>query len=101
MIYLTHLPAPPLSHFVEWFFFYDGYAPPHTKEKRLPDGAVERIINLREEPKVLFDGEKTETGTAFLLKRMGHPDFLRMGPELAETVDEILAKVDQMAKDYA
>lgn len=65
MTYLTHIPAPPLSHFIEWFFFYEGYAPPHSKEKRLPDGAVELLINLREEPKVLFDNEKTEVGTTF------------------------------------
>lgn len=36
-----------------------------------------------------------------LLKRLDHPDFLRMGEELAQTVDEILAKADQMAVDYA
>ncbi len=65
MLYLTHIPLPPLSHFVEWFFFYEGFAPPHTKEKRLPDGAVELLINLREEPKLLFDNHDQGKATEF------------------------------------
>ena len=65
MIYLTHIPTPPLSHFIEWLFFYEGYTPPHTKEKRLPDGAVELLINLREEPKLLFDNQDASRATAF------------------------------------
>lgn len=65
MIYLTHIPPPPLSLFVEWFFFYEGYTPPHTKEKRLPDGAVELLINLREEPKLLFDHHDNGRATVF------------------------------------
>jgi AraC-like DNA-binding protein len=65
MIYLTHIPAPPLSHFIEWLFFYEGYAPPHTKEKRLPDGAVELLINLREEQRLLFDNHDETKAKAF------------------------------------
>jgi len=36
-----------------------------------------------------------------VLKKLDHPDFLRMGEELRETVDEILVKADQMAIYYA
>lgn len=36
-----------------------------------------------------------------LLKRRDDPEYLRMGEELRETVEEILAKADQMAVDYA
>lgn len=36
-----------------------------------------------------------------LLKHLDHPDFLRMGNELSQTVEEILAKVQQMSVDYA
>lgn len=35
------------------------------------------------------------------LKQLDHPDFLRMGEELAQTVDEVLAQARQMAVDYA
>ncbi|MBL7827451.1 MAG: SEL1-like repeat protein [Saprospiraceae bacterium] len=36
-----------------------------------------------------------------ILKKLDHPDFLRMGDELTQTVDEILAKAQQFEKDYA
>lgn len=65
MQYLTHIPPAPLCWFVEWFFFYEGYAPPHTREKRLPDGVVELIINLTENPKWLFDSENNKPATPF------------------------------------
>jgi len=35
-----------------------------------------------------------------ILKKLDHPDFLRMGDELTQTVEEVLAKADQMAIDY-
>jgi hypothetical protein len=36
-----------------------------------------------------------------ILKKLDHPDFLRMGDELSQTVNEVLAKAEQMAVDYA
>ena len=36
-----------------------------------------------------------------ILKKLDHPDFLRMGEELAQTVDEILARAKEMAVAYA
>lgn len=36
-----------------------------------------------------------------VLKQLDHPDFLRMGDELQQTVEEVLAKARQMAVDYA
>ena len=65
MNYLTHIPAPPLSHFIEWLFFYEGYAPPHSREKRLPDGSVELLINLKEEKRILFDAADQDKNRAF------------------------------------
>ncbi|MCC7319288.1 MAG: hypothetical protein IT219_12210 [Bacteroidales bacterium] len=53
------------------------------------------------------EGEKAQLKDRFkpiyyaVLKKLDHPDFLRMGEELKETVDEILAKANQMAIDYA
>ena len=35
-----------------------------------------------------------------ILKKLDHPDFLRMGDELSQTVEEVLAKADQMSIDY-
>ncbi len=49
MIYRTYTPQPPLAAFVDVFGLYEGYNPPHAKERRLPDGSMEPVINLRED----------------------------------------------------
>jgi AraC-like DNA-binding protein len=44
------LPRPPLSAFVEIFWLYEADTPsPPTKERRLPDGSMELVINLRDD----------------------------------------------------
>lgn len=55
MFLRLHRPGPPLDRFVELVTYYEGYQPDHTKEKLLPDGAVEIIIDLTDTPKRLFD----------------------------------------------
>src|SRR5580765_3991179 len=55
MIYRTYTPCFPLSQFVDWFWFYEGYEPEHRKERLLPHGAMELVIDLYEKPKRLFD----------------------------------------------
>lgn len=53
------------------------------------------------------DGEAAQLKDRFkpiyyaILKTLDHPDALRMGDELQQTVDEILAKAKQMDVDYA
>lgn len=49
MVYRTHIPQPPLSDFVNLFWFYGGYDPPHARERILPTGTIELVINLRED----------------------------------------------------
>jgi len=56
MLYLTHIPQPPLNEFVELFWLYDGFpAQSHKKERLMPDGSVELIINLREDQARIYD----------------------------------------------
>jgi AraC-like DNA-binding protein len=50
--YIPHLP---LSIFVEGFWLYQGTIPPHTKERRLPDGSTSLVINLRDDLIRLYD----------------------------------------------
>jgi AraC-type DNA-binding domain-containing proteins len=60
MIYKLHFPKLPLSQFVENIWFVAGNHPEHTREKLLPDGAIELIIDLDPEPKKLFQDEHSE-----------------------------------------
>jgi len=55
MIYKRHVPRAPLHFFVEYLWFYDEYSPSHRKEKLLPDGTMELIIDLRDHPKHTYD----------------------------------------------
>ena len=47
----THIPQPPLNNFVDLFWFYDGYSPRTStaKERLMPDGSVELVINLKQD----------------------------------------------------
>ncbi len=56
MIFRTWTPPFPLNQFVERFWYHRGYSPEHSKEKLLPDGTIEIIIDLQDDPKRIFDG---------------------------------------------
>ena len=61
MLYVTHLPEPPLNQFVELFWFYDGFpSRTHKKERLMPDGSVELVINLNENETRIYDRENLE-----------------------------------------
>src|SRR3954466_12149287 len=65
MIFHRHTPAPPLNAFVEFLWFYDDFAPAHRKEKLLPDGSMELIIDLRDHPKHKYDRHDLSRSTAY------------------------------------
>jgi AraC-like DNA-binding protein len=58
MVYRTHIPAAPLSEFVDWFWFFEGLDVPHGRERVLPDGSTELVINLDDSRRKLFDREQ-------------------------------------------
>jgi AraC-like DNA-binding protein len=55
VLFNSYRPSPPLSHFVEMLWHYDGYQQPHDKERLLPDGSMELVINLREDMTRMYD----------------------------------------------
>jgi AraC-like DNA-binding protein len=65
MIFATHIPGPPLIEFVERFWFYEGLDVPHRRERVLPDGSVNLMINLCGEPRRLFDREREDRSQDF------------------------------------
>jgi AraC-like DNA-binding protein len=62
MIHKLHFPQPPLSQFVENIWLVESFEANYTREKILPDGAIELIIDLATQPKTIFDDE---TSTRF------------------------------------
>jgi AraC-like DNA-binding protein len=55
MIYRTYIPRPPLSGFVDLFWSYEGYDPPHARERVVPTGTMQLIFNLREDELRVYD----------------------------------------------
>ncbi len=60
MIHRLHIPKPPLSQFVENMWLVEAFAVDYTREKILPDGAIELIIDLDTQPKTIFESEGSE-----------------------------------------
>lgn len=63
MLFRQHVPCEPLGRYVDWLWFYADLYPAHGREHVLPDGTFELIIDLRDEPRRLFDrgGNNRET----------------------------------------
>jgi len=60
MLYRAYKPSPPLADFVDSFWFYEGYEVPHERERLLPDGTVELVINLNEDCIRVYDSDDAD-----------------------------------------
>jgi AraC-like DNA-binding protein len=60
-----HTPRPPLDRFVEVVTFFAEYQPEHSRERLLPDGRVEIIIDLTDERKRLYNRDDTTESRSF------------------------------------
>jgi AraC-like DNA-binding protein len=58
MIALRRRPHPALSAFIEDYWLYDGYVPAHDRERILPSGTFELVLNLRENELRIYDSVK-------------------------------------------
>lgn len=54
MRYCLKVPPPPLGLFVASIFLYEGYRPDHLREKILPDGHIDLLINLDDSPRKVY-----------------------------------------------
>jgi AraC-like DNA-binding protein len=59
MQFSTHTPSAPLSQFVDRLWFFSGGGLPHRRERVLPDGSAELVINLDDVPRKRFDRENS------------------------------------------
>jgi methylphosphotriester-DNA--protein-cysteine methyltransferase len=60
MLYSTYRPNLPLSEFVEIFWLYEGYTQPHVKERIMPDGSMQVIVNLLDDELKMYDPRHPE-----------------------------------------
>ncbi len=60
MIHKLRFPPLPLSQFVENLWLIEGFHADYAREKILPDGAIELIIDLDREPKTIFESEGSD-----------------------------------------
>ena len=49
MSFVSDKPRGPLSEFVDSVWFYEGEAPAHARERRLPTGGAGLVVNLRDD----------------------------------------------------
>jgi AraC-like DNA-binding protein len=63
-MYVTATPRGPLSEFVESIWLYEGEAPAHARDRRLPTGGVDLIVGLRDDSSAVVSGPFTH---AFVL----------------------------------
>jgi AraC-like DNA-binding protein len=60
MLFRSYVPGPPLRGFVHDFWLYDGYAAPHFRERILPSGTIELVVNLREDELRIYDPDRPD-----------------------------------------
>ena len=65
MVFLSHVPSPPLSEFVHLLWLYEGYTQPHAKERILPTGEMQIVINLLEDRSSVYDRDDTDRCQSF------------------------------------
>ena len=64
-VHRTYIPQPPLSAFVHMFWLYEGQHQQHARERRLPDGSMELVINLREDTLRVYDRQHHDQFQSF------------------------------------
>lgn len=88
MIYRQRRPVPILSRFIENFWFYEDLAAGHTKEKLLPNGSMELIIDLSPNPKKLYDRKDTTRFRTFRRAWVSglQREYIIIGPEAGSSM---------------
>jgi AraC-like DNA-binding protein len=57
MLNRLYSPLPPLGHYVDLLWLYEGFRPAHPRERLLPTGTVEIVFDLRED-RILTYGQR-------------------------------------------
>lgn len=60
-----HRPRPPLDAYVECFWYFPSYRVEHDRERALPTGTTELVLNLGQEPMHIFRDDQDVVGHYF------------------------------------
>ena len=60
-----HRPGPPLDAFVECFWYFPAYVVEHQRERALPTGTTELVLNLGRKPMRIFNDDQDVVGQHF------------------------------------
>ena len=58
MLYRRYIPNSPLRDFVEDLWLADDYEPQHFKERIVPSGTIELVVNLRDDEVRIYNSKK-------------------------------------------
>lgn len=50
-----HIPKPPLSHFIRFFFYFEDVQKANVVDRFLPNGDTEILIDFHDEPQYIYD----------------------------------------------
>jgi AraC-type DNA-binding domain-containing proteins len=75
MLILTFVPIPPLSMFVDYFWYMEGYNSFHTWERTLPDGSADAIFVLQDESVRLLDRRAGQMEPGYSVLCGPHSDY--------------------------
>ncbi len=64
MVYLTYAPGPPINEFVDYFWLFEG-GQIARKERIVPSGTIELVMNLRDDEVRIHDPEQPEQYSRF------------------------------------
>lgn len=53
----THIPNYPLNAFIDHFYYFSNYEAPHVIDRFLPNGEVQVIFDLTDQPKSIYHNE--------------------------------------------
>lgn len=57
MVFQLHIPSFPLSRYIESFFYFKGFNPIHSLDRFLPDGHVNIVFELTDNPQHIYDND--------------------------------------------
>ena len=84
MLRLTYVPRPPLSQFMHFLWLYEGYTQAHAKERALPTGQMQIVINLLEDKSCIYDRDNPDRCQTFngSLLAGAHTEYIVIGTSM-------------------